>query len=111
MVIDRTWKPGDEVELVLPMKVRFNKANEHIEADKDRIAVTRGPLVYCAEGVDNNEPVQRLLLDNIPGFDDVHTSTIEDGLLKNVTMINFPMKKVNLSDGDSETIKIRLILY
>ena len=111
VVIDRTWKPGDEVELVLPMKVRFNKANEHIEADKDRIAVTRGPLVYCAEGVDNNEPVQRLLLDNIPGFDDVHTSTIEDGLLKNVTMINFPMKKVNLSDGDSETVKSRLIPY
>lgn len=110
-VIDRTWEPGDEVELVLPMEVRFNKAHEQIEADRDRIAVTRGPLVYCAEGIDYNEPVQRLLLANIPEPDEVHISTIEDGLLQNVTMINFPMQKVNLSEGKSEVVKTRLIPY
>ncbi len=96
-VIDRVWMPGDEVELRLPMPVRFNKAQEKVEADKDRIAVTRGPLVYCAEGVDNNGPVQQLLLDALPKPAEVSTSTIENGILQNVKNVHFSLKKVNTS--------------
>jgi hypothetical protein len=110
-VVDRTWQAGDEVELVLPMKVRFNEANENIEADIGRVAVTCGPLVYCSEGVDNIEPVQRLLLNKLPEQDEVKISTVPDGLLKNVKMIDFPIEKVDLVNNKSETVDARLIPY
>ena len=52
-VIDREWKAGDTVEIAMNMPVRRIKANDKVEADKGRLAVERGPIVYCAEGADN----------------------------------------------------------
>ena len=51
-VIDRAWQPGDKVTLDLPMPVRRVVANDKVEADRGRVALMRGPLVYCVEGVD-----------------------------------------------------------
>ena len=51
--IDRAWKAGDVVELTLPMPVRRVVAHPKVEADKDRVALQRGPIVYAAEWVDN----------------------------------------------------------
>ena len=53
-VAGRAWKKGDVVELVLPMEVKRIKADDRVVLDRGRLAVERGPLVYCAEGVDNN---------------------------------------------------------
>ena len=47
--IDRKWKAGDEVLLELDMWPRLVKAHPAVEADRDRLAVELGPLVYCAE--------------------------------------------------------------
>ena len=52
-VAGRAWKKGDTVELALPMDVKRIKADERIVQDRNRLAVERGPLVYCAESVDN----------------------------------------------------------
>jgi DUF1680 family protein len=52
-VISRTWKKEDVVELVLPMDVRQVSARPEVKANQDRVALQRGPLVYCVEGVDN----------------------------------------------------------
>lgn len=52
-VIDRKWEKGDRVELHLPMGVMYSKAIDKVEADLGRLCITRGPLVYCAEAVDN----------------------------------------------------------
>ena len=54
-VINRQWKKGDVVTLHLDMPVRTVKANHRVEADRGRVAVERGPLVYCAEGADNQD--------------------------------------------------------
>jgi uncharacterized protein len=51
--ITRKWKPGDTIELDLPMPVRRVLAHANVRADRDRFAIERGPLVYCAEGADN----------------------------------------------------------
>ena len=53
-VIDREWKRGDAVEVSMNMPVRRIKAHEKVKADKGRLAVERGPIVYCAEGADND---------------------------------------------------------
>jgi DUF1680 family protein len=52
--ISNEWTGNDRIELSLPMKVRFVKANEQIAADRGLLALEYGPLVYCAEEVDNS---------------------------------------------------------
>jgi DUF1680 family protein len=47
--ISRTWKPGDVIELNLPMPVRLMEANPKVKNLRNKVAVTRGPLVYCLE--------------------------------------------------------------
>jgi DUF1680 family protein len=61
-LIARTWKAGDIVELSLPMPVRRVVAHDAVEADRGRVAVERGPLVYCAEWTDNGGRVANLVL-------------------------------------------------
>ena len=53
VAITRAWKAGDMVTLNLPMPVKRIRAHEKVEADRGRLAVEKGPIVYCAEGVDN----------------------------------------------------------
>ena len=63
--VTRKWKRGDVVELNLPMPVRRIEANELVKADRGRIALQRGPIVYAAEGVDNpGGRVRNLVLPN-----------------------------------------------
>lgn len=53
--LKRSWKSGDVVELHLPMPVRRVHANEQVLADLGKVALMRGPVVYCLEGVDNKD--------------------------------------------------------
>ncbi len=52
LALEKEWKSGDRLELSLPMEVRIIRADERVEADRNRIAIQRGPLVYCAEWPD-----------------------------------------------------------
>lgn len=61
-VIRRKWRAGDEIRLDLPMPVRRVLARPEVEADAGRVALQRGPIVYCAEGVDNGGGVSNLVL-------------------------------------------------
>lgn len=68
LLIDRKWKKGDVVEVHFDMKPRVVKANGKVEADRGRVAVERGPLVYCAEWPDNDFNVHNILLNQHPSF-------------------------------------------
>jgi uncharacterized protein len=52
LVIERTWNPGDRVELSLPMKIQRVTANPRIAADVGRVALQYGPLIYNFESAD-----------------------------------------------------------
>ncbi|MGZ9809465.1 glycoside hydrolase family 127 protein [Pseudoroseicyclus sp. H15] len=60
--ITRSWAAGDKVELDLPMMPERLYAHPDVRADAGRVALRRGPLVYCCEQHDNAEPVNRLSL-------------------------------------------------
>jgi DUF1680 family protein len=63
VAIARSWRAGDVVELNLPMPVRRILANQQVEADRDRVALQRGPIVYAAEWPDNaNSRVRNLVI-------------------------------------------------
>ena len=51
--LERLWQPGDVVELLLPLPVRCVETHEAVVENRGSVAVTRGPLVYCLEGIDN----------------------------------------------------------
>ncbi len=52
--IERKWKKGDRIGIDLPMPVRRVVADERIKEDAGKMAVQRGPVIYCAEWPDNN---------------------------------------------------------
>ncbi len=83
-VLSREWKNGDQVVLELPMPVRELVANQQIKDDLGKIALQRGPLVYCAEWPDNKEStILSLLLS--PG--NKYSTEFVPGLLNGVTLI------------------------
>jgi len=51
--ISRTWSPGDVVEMELAMPIVARRAHPKVKSAQGRVALTRGPLVYCLESVDN----------------------------------------------------------
>ena len=51
--LKRTWKAGDRVTLALPLPIRRVHAHEKVRADRGKVALMRGPIVYCLEAVDN----------------------------------------------------------
>jgi DUF1680 family protein len=53
VTIDRTWSANDVIALELPMPVRRVESNPRVMANRDRVALQRGPIVYAAEWPDN----------------------------------------------------------
>jgi uncharacterized protein len=54
-LLDRKWQHGDSIEISLPLPVRKVIANEKVAEDRNKFILQRGPLVYCAEGIDQEE--------------------------------------------------------
>ena len=60
--IEREWREGDRVELLLPMDVERIKAHPSVRQNTGCVALQRGPIVYCLEQVDNPAPLHRIVL-------------------------------------------------
>jgi DUF1680 family protein len=90
----RLWQSGDRVTLHLPMPVERSYAHPDVRADAGRVALRRGPLVYCAEGQDQTHPLHRLRLPR--GAEP--TARFHDDLLGGVTVIETPARAA-LTDG------------
>ena len=61
-VIQRNWQANDEIYLDLPMEIRRVVSDEKVKDDLGRVALERGPIVYCAEWVDNNGKTSNIIL-------------------------------------------------
>ena len=53
VTLSRRWENGDNIEIKLPMEIKVVKARKEVIENHDKIAIERGPLLYCAEGFDN----------------------------------------------------------
>ena len=82
-VLKKTWKRGDIVTVNLPMPVRQIVSNPKVENNIGKIAIERGPLVYCAEWPDNNGEVSNLILADNINF----TAEFKPKLLNGVTVV------------------------
>lgn len=61
-MIDRIWKNGDEIELILKMPILRIRTNPLVRADIGKVAIQRGPLVYCLEETDNGSNLHEIYL-------------------------------------------------
>lgn len=62
LVIDREWKKGDVVTLALPMEIKRVISRPEVVENIERVAIQRGPLVYCIESTDNNGQAWNVIL-------------------------------------------------
>jgi DUF1680 family protein len=98
-VIDRKWKKGDKVELTLPMNVQRVMANANLKDDTNKVALQRGPLMYCAEWKDNDGKATNLIIPKDATFE----AAFEPSLLNGVMVIKANVKSINI-DASSQDI-------
>jgi len=97
-VLDRTWETGDTIDLHLPMPIRRVLCHEGIKENQGKVALERGPIVYCAEGTDNEGRIGDLIL---PDDTELHTEYRQD-LLNGINVIR-GMAKTSQSDPVTNT--------
>lgn len=100
-VLNREWNSGDKVELNLPMPIRVNDSHEAVEENRDRVALTRGPFVMCAEGIDNGGATQRFFFSEKSDLSKAKNTlkTIEHGKFIQTTIPADAIK----ADGSTES--------
>ncbi|GAA4787001.1 glycoside hydrolase family 127 protein [Olivibacter ginsenosidimutans] len=105
-VLNRTWNKGDVVQLELPMEVKKLAAIDQIRANKNRIALQRGPLVYCVEQADNPAEVMSFI---VPA-DATFTATYQKDLLGGLVTLQSQLPVVNPApDGQSVQVQQKTI--
>jgi DUF1680 family protein len=77
--IRRTWTDGDTLTLELPMSVRQVEARPEVTPTASRVALQRGPVVYCLEGVDNDVSLETVCFREDATFSAEYDSDLLDG--------------------------------
>ena len=93
--VKRTWKSGDLVRLSLPMDVRRVECHPHVAENADNVALMRGPLLYCLEGIDHPGVDLR---DIVLPDDAAVTAVFDDSLLGGVVKLTAQAEAV-VDDG------------
>ena len=62
IALRRKWSRGDQVELHLPMTIERIHAHPNVRANAGRVALQRGPIVYCVESIDVGVHISSLIL-------------------------------------------------
>lgn len=94
LVMERDWVEGDTVELDLPMPPRRLYANPRVHMDLGRVAIVRGPLIYCAEQADNAAPVPEITLPR----DAKLSETMRDDLFGGAVVVNADARTTSSDD-------------
>ena len=101
-IIRRAWQKDDVLTIDFPMEARLVAANPEVAADRDKLAVQRGPLVYCIEGADNRGKAWNMLLPRNTRFE----ATFNKNLLGGVATLSTDLPVLEIaSDGQSTVTK------
>jgi DUF1680 family protein len=75
--IERIWQENDAIELDLQMDIKRIRSHPQVRSNAGKVALQRGPIVYCLESADNGSPLSSICLPNNSGL----TATYEPGFL------------------------------
>lgn len=114
--VSRVWNEGDKLELELPMPVEFVEANPLAREDSGRVAIMRGPIVYCLESADNGDVLDSLRVVSPKEFTAYEDDSLFGGAiyLKGKAMRRKPWKSSELyrfAQEDEEEVEITAIPY
>jgi hypothetical protein len=101
VAISRIWKKGDIVELNLPMPVSRILANDQVQDDHGKLAIQRGPVVYCLEGTDQGD--KHIFNKYIPENTTINF-TYQKDLLNGVVTLNGTAREID-RDADGRTVE------
>ncbi len=96
--IKRLWKPGDKIDVCYPMKAKLVRANPKVRENAGKVAVQRGPVVYCVEEADNYKGLHNIVVPRDVKFNEVY----DEEFLNGVVVVNF--KAYYLEDWDHDRI-------
>ncbi|MFN7934658.1 MAG: glycoside hydrolase family 127 protein [Bryobacteraceae bacterium] len=99
MTLRRIWKPGDSVTIEFPMRERLTVSNSRVRENLGKVAVERGPLVYCMEGLD--QPSGASLFDWELEGRGKFTSEWKAEMLGGVTVLRHPAMRPAVASSDS----------
>lgn len=92
--IKRVWQNGDHIKITLPMPVERMQANPNVRADSGKVAIQRGPVVYCIEEADNGPNLNDICLPKDRKFE----AYFDDKLLGGVMVITGEAIRSNYSN-------------
>lgn len=107
--INRRWEKGDIVELSLPITVKYNTSINLVEENRNRVAITRGPLVYCAEEIDNGDAVLNFAVAEPSSTSEIRENIFSEGELANIVQVSVPVIHIT-SEGKAES-SLKLVPY
>lgn len=81
VMLNREWKASDEIALILKMPILRMKANPLVRADIGKVAIQRGPLVYCLEEADNGSNIHEIYLPKDSKFEASFNSNLLSGIV------------------------------
>lgn len=99
----RHWRTDDVVRLNLAMPVRLMTTDPRVEGNHGRVAVTRGPVVYCVEQADHDVPLPTLRLPADAAWD----ASFDADLLGGVTVLRAPAVAERDADGGDRLYRPR----
>jgi uncharacterized protein len=70
-IVESEWKKGDVLEIGLRMGVNRVIARSDLKQDSNRVAIQRGPIVYCVEGADNNGKAWNIIIPENTKFETI----------------------------------------
>jgi len=105
--ISRNWKKGDVIEISFPMNVRRIVANDNAEDDCGKVALERGPIVFCLEGSDqaDGKVFNKYILNSA-----AISAQYDANLLNGVITLSGDAKELQ-PDGTIKDVKFRAIPY
>ncbi len=105
-VISKKWEKGDKVTIQFPMEIRKVVAKDDLKFDNGRIALQRGPIIYCVEGADNYDEAWNIIIPENASFVSIQKKILSE----NVVAIQTSVPVVNISsDRLSATTEIRTV--
>jgi uncharacterized protein len=117
--VTRVWRPGDQLVVRLPVGARWTWPSPRIDAVRGCVALERGPLVYCAESVDLDQPIETMSVDpdvpveevDLPALGDGVVAVVAGGIRSAADEVPAWPYAAKPSDGEGLTTPVTLIPY
>lgn len=107
-VISRKWNKNDQLSVDLPMQVRKVMANDQLKEDANKVALQRGPIVYCAEWKDNNGEVSNIVIPQNAVF----SASFHPDMLNGLTVLKGEvLKEDSVNQNKAKPVQLTAIPY